>query len=65
MNCKKKSWNTRRVSRSPFKTLNRAKRTLRAYKQGKKIGFTAVSSLKAMGILPRSSGCYQLGPKYV
>lgn len=65
MNCKQKTWNTRRVSRSPFKTLKRAKQTLKSYKAGKSIGFTATSSLKAMGILPRSNGCYKLGPKYI
>jgi len=66
MVCEKKpnSWNTRRVSRSPFKTLKRAKRTLKDYKKGKSIGFTATSSLKSMGLLPRATGCYVLGSKY-
>jgi hypothetical protein len=38
--------------------------TLRRYKRGNSIGFTARSSLKAKGILPRSSGKYVLGPRY-
>ena len=37
---------------------------LRKYKAGKSIGFTKVASLKAKGLLPRSSGMYILGPKY-
>ena len=35
-----------------------------SYKKGKSIGFSAKSSLKAKGLLPRSSGEYILGPKY-
>jgi hypothetical protein len=65
MVCQKKyPWNTRRVSRSPFKTLKRAKQTLKNLNRGKSIGFTATSSLKSMGIIPRTSGCYILGSKY-
>ncbi len=41
---------------------------LRRYKRGESIGFTARSSLRAKGILPRESaaykGLYVLGPKY-
>ena len=37
---------------------------LRKYRAGKSIGFTKVASLKAKGLLPRSSGIYILGPKY-
>jgi len=57
-------WKTRSVMRSPFHTLEYAKKTLKNYKAGKPIGFTAHSSLKSMGKLPRSSGCYILGMKY-
>lgn len=53
-----------RIRKSPFQTLRRAKDAERRYRTGKKIGFTARSSLKAMGIVPRASGCYMLGPKY-
>jgi len=38
--------------------------TLRRYKSGRSIGFTARSSLKAKGLIPRSTGQYILGPKY-
>jgi hypothetical protein len=44
--------------------MERARRTLKAYKAGQSIGFTALSSLKSMGVLPRVSGCYELGKKY-
>ena len=56
---------TRRVQKSPFRTLKNAKKAEQSLKKGKSIGFTATSSLKAMGRIPRSSGCYTLGPKYV
>ena len=43
-------------------------KTLRKYKQGKSIGFTGISSLRAKGLLSRVSsqykGKYVLGPKY-
>ena len=78
------SWNTRKVARSPFRTLERAKKAERDYwaskvgpaharasKVGpaharacKSIGFTARSSLKSMGRIPRASGNYVLGKKY-
>jgi hypothetical protein len=57
-------WNTRRVQRSPFRTLTRAKAAERAHSTGKKIGFTATSSLKAQGRIRRASGWFELGPKY-
>lgn len=37
---------------------------LRRYKRRESIGFTGRSSLKAKGLIPRSSGKYVLGPKY-
>ena len=37
---------------------------LRRYKRGESIGFTGRSSLKAKGLITRSSGEYILGPKY-
>ena len=33
--------------------------------KGKSIGFTRKASLKSMGLIPRSNGCYVLGNKYV
>lgn len=53
-----------RSKRSPLKTRKAAKQALTDHKKGKSIGFTRRSSLKSMGILPRSNGCYELGPKY-
>jgi len=63
-NYKRFAWSTRRVLKSPFRLLKTAKKAERLYKQGKSIGFTARSSLKSMGRIPRSSGCYELGDKY-
>lgn len=61
---KKFAWNTRRVARSPFRTMARAHGVERDYKAGKSVGFTARSSLKSQGRIPRSNGCYLLGSKY-
>jgi hypothetical protein len=50
------------------KTRNRpfplSERSERRFRQGKRIGFTARSSLKSMGRISRSSGLYELGRKY-
>lgn len=65
MACRKTKYAyTKKVSKSPFKTLKRAKNTEKAYYAGKSVGFTAKSSLKSMGRVKRSSGCYVLGSKY-
>jgi hypothetical protein len=37
---------------------------LRKYKQGKSIGFTMRSSLKAKGLIPRANGTYKISNKY-
>jgi len=64
MACRKTKYAyTKKVSKSPFKTLKKAKTAEKAYYSGK-LGFTAKSSLKSMGRVKRSSGCYVLGPKY-
>jgi hypothetical protein len=47
-----------------YKPTAKDKATLRRYKRGESIGFTGRSSLKAKGMIPRSSGKYVLGPKY-
>jgi hypothetical protein len=62
--CTKKVPYNKKVKRSPFKTLKRAKAAERSFYQGKEIGFTARSSLKSMGRIKRASGCYELGSKY-
>jgi hypothetical protein len=61
---KKFAWNTRKVARSPFRNLTRARAAEKSSKKGRSIGFTATSSLKSMGRLPRANGCYELGAKY-
>ncbi len=53
-----------RVRKSPFKSPAKVKQALRNYKSGKSIGFTYVSSLKAMGLLPRANGKYMISAKY-
>lgn len=58
------SISSKRVKLSPFKTINSLKKTLKAYKRGCKIGFTQKSSLRSMGLIPRSNGMYKLGEKY-
>ena len=58
-------WNTRKLAKSPFRgNTRRAQSTLKAFRAGKSIGFTARSSLKSMGLIPRTSGCFRLGNKY-
>lgn len=37
---------------------------LRLWRQGKSIGFTMRSSLKAKGLIPRASGKYEVSEKY-
>lgn len=66
MPCSKKpfKWVPKKVTKSPFRTLKRAKNSLTLYRKKRSIGFTARSSLKSMGIIPRANGCYELGVKY-
>ena len=52
------------VKKSPFSSIAKIKETLENYKNGQKIGFTYLASLKAMGLIPRVDGSYQLGTKY-
>ena len=55
-----------KIKISPFKNLNSVKKTLKKWKKNKKsIGFTLRSSLKSMGLIPRSSGKYELENKYI
>lgn len=55
---------TRRVKLSPFKNAASVRKTLKAYKSGRKIGFTQRSSLRSMGLIKRKDGKYALGAKY-
>lgn len=54
-----------RVEKSPFRNLEKLREILKKYKKGEPIGFTYTSSLKSMGLIPRSNGEYVLGPKYI
>lgn len=47
-----------------YRPTRKNRETLRKYRTGKSIGFTAKASLKAKGMIPRSNGRYVLGPKY-
>jgi transposase len=64
--CRRKRFavNRRSVKRSPFRTLDRLHAAEQAFHRGASIGFTARSSLKSMGRIPRKNGCYVLGTKY-
>jgi len=53
-----------RIEKSPFRTVENAKKYLNLYKDGHPIGFTMTASLKSLGLIPRSNGRYVLGPKY-
>lgn len=53
-----------RAALSPMKTVLKVKATLARYAKGESIGFTLRSSLKSMGLIPRSDGVYRLGNKY-
>jgi len=44
--------------------MKRARAAERDFHAQKKIGFTATSSLKSQGRIPRASGCYVKGAKY-
>jgi hypothetical protein len=56
--------NAKRVRKSPFKNIAKTLKAKRNFQKGKSIGFTKRSSLKSMGLIPRSSGLYELGSKY-
>jgi len=66
MNCTRKPfpWRRSSIAKSPFRTCKTAKKAERRFLSKKSIGFTATSSLKSMGRIPRSSGCYVVGNKY-
>lgn len=54
----------RRAQKSPYRSTRRVRAVLRKYHNGKSVGFTGISSLKSMGLIPRSNGCYVIGEKY-
>lgn len=47
-----------------YRATKRNKKYLKLWKQGKSIGFTMRSSLKAKGLIPRANGTYRVSPKY-
>lgn len=53
------------VKKSPFKSTEQLKQKLKDYKNGKSIGFTYVSSLKAMGLIKRTDGTKKISKKYL
>lgn len=53
-----------RVKKSPLKTVKKVIEILNNYNHGINIGFSRISTLKSMGLIPRNNGFYQLGQKY-
>lgn len=60
------AWKASWVRASPFRDMRAAKDAEAGWKRGGQsvIGFTATSSLKAMGRIVRASGKYEVGTKY-
>lgn len=50
--------------RGGYKATKRNRKYLRRWRQGKSIGFTMRSSLKAKGLIPRANGTYKVSKKY-
>jgi hypothetical protein len=54
--------------RGGYKATRKNRDLLKRYKKGESIGFTATASLKAKGLIPRTSRKFRgkkvLGPKY-
>jgi hypothetical protein len=47
-----------------YRPTKKNKKYLKMHKQGKSIGFTMRSSLKAKGLIPRANGTYKISNKY-
>lgn len=47
-----------------YRATRKNRNYLKKYKQGKSIGFTMRSSLKAKGLIPRANGTYKISKKY-
>lgn len=52
------------VALGGYKPTKRNLKYLKKWKEGKSIGFTMRSSLKAKGLIPRANGTYRVSPKY-
>lgn len=48
-----------------YKATRRDRRYLKKWKEGKSIGFTMTSSLKAKGLIPRANGTRRVSAKYL
>jgi hypothetical protein len=53
-----------RKAKGGYRSTKKNLKYLKKYKQGKSIGFTMRSSLKAKGLIPRSNGTYKVSAKY-
>jgi len=62
--CMMKGGRTRKNRRGGYRATAKNRKYLRRWKQGKSIGFTMRSSLKAKGLIPRASGKKVVSPKY-
>ena len=62
--CMMKGGKTRKNRRGGYRATAKNRKYLRRWKQGKSIGFTMRSSLKAKGLIPRASGKKVVSPKY-
>lgn len=47
-----------------YRATKKNRKYLKKYKQGRSIGFTMRSSLKAKGLIPRANGTYKISKKY-
>ena len=54
----------RTAKRGGYKPTARNLKYLALWKQGRSIGFSMRSSLKAKGLIPRANGTYKVSPKY-
>jgi len=48
-----------------MKTIEKVKEILKKYHRGESIGFSYMSSLKSLGLIPRSDGIYRVSSKYL
>lgn len=53
-----------RAKKSPLKNIKKVEEILNDYNNGIDIGFSRISTLKSMGLIPRNNGFYELGQKY-
>lgn len=65
MNGGSKTRKAKKIKKGGYRPTKKNLKYLRLYKQGKSIGFTMRSSLKAKGLIPRSNGTYRVSAKYM